>query len=121
MIEPRRATLPIVLELPWEIAELVVQYGPAFLRDLERAVGQRQEVVTRDAASKITTAAACEAQILEWRKLAGECLAEIQRRSNGPGQKRVIIKQLAAERGVSPQLLMTIIKIHGKSLSEVST
>ncbi len=129
MIEPRRARVPLNLEVPWEIADLVAAHGPALIQLAEFAllhapallellqenVLQRHRVVSADIVAKSETEATCNAQIAEWRCLAADCLAEIGRRSNGPGQHRSIIKQLAAERGVTPQFLQTIIKVHGKA------
>lgn len=57
MIEPRRATLPVTIDLPWEIAELVVQHGPALIQALETAVRIRQVVVMTRAASESAHAA----------------------------------------------------------------
>lgn len=119
MIEPRRATIPVTIDLPREIAELVVLHGPALLRALEAAVRVRHVVVAADATAKVETDARCDAQIAEWRKLAEECEAEMRRRSNNSrpsyAYRAALIAQLARERGMKPVDLERIIRVHGSS------
>jgi hypothetical protein len=112
MIEPRRATIPVTLDLPWEIAELVVLHGPALIAALEYAVRERHAVVVQDAEAKARTEEACEAQLVEWDRLADRAIREISRRMNGQGQRKSVLKQLAAEWGMSAVDLDRIIRVH---------
>ena len=112
MIEPRRATIPITVSLPWEIARLIVEHGPALIAALEYAVRERDSVVVQDAEAKARTEESCEAQLVEWDRLADRAIREISRRVNGPGQRKSVLKQVAAEFGMSPVDLDRIIRVH---------
>jgi len=114
MIEPRRATIPVTINVPWEIADLIVQYGPAVIEAFRSAVSARQVVVASDAEAKEQTDRACDDQRAAWQALVEEVWSEIQRRANHPSQRKVIIKQIAAERGMSHVDLERLVRVYAK-------
>lgn len=115
MIEPRRATVPVTINVPWEIAALIVEHGPALIQALAAAVRVRDAVVVADTAAKSETDAACDAQRLAWQSLANDVMREVSRRSNRPGQRRAIVRQIAAERGMKVPDLERILRVFTKN------
>lgn len=110
MIEPRSNICTITLQLPWEVAEALVRHWPGIIGPIQAALTQREDNARFDASLKAATDAQCETNILEFKKLAAYCRAEIERRSNGPGQKKAVLKQIAAERGVNMTYLEQIMR-----------
>lgn len=110
MIEPRSGLCTVTLQLPWEVAEALVRYWPGIIGPIQTALAQREENARFDARLKAATDAQCEANIVEFKALAAYCRSEVERRSNGPGQKKAILKQIAAERGVNVTYLERIMK-----------
>lgn len=110
VIEPRSGLCTITLRLPWEVAEALVRHWPGIIGPIQTALAQREENARFDARLKAATDAQCDANVAEFKMLAEYCREEVSRRSNGPGQKRAILKQIAAEQGVTVSHLATILK-----------
>jgi hypothetical protein len=101
------------VELTWEQARALYEFVPALLAVLGPALSERSDASERQATARKVMEAHHAAQKAEWAALAADCEKEIQRRSNnGPSARRTLIKQIAAERGMSTELLSSILRVY---------
>ncbi|MHB1206629.1 MAG: hypothetical protein ACYCZX_13750 [Rhodospirillaceae bacterium] len=101
----------VTLELSWEMAEALAEHGPAVLAAIKEAVRARKVEAKRKDQTRTETDKACDQNRADYAALARRCEAEIVRRSNGPGQRPVIVKQLAEELKLSVPYLNTICRV----------
>jgi hypothetical protein len=90
----------------------IVRADPPIIAAVGEALGSLIQGVERQVASRTALDKACEKRELE--NTASTVEAEIQRRSNGPGQRRLLIKQLASEYGLPAYELQAIISVYRK-------
>lgn len=110
--------LQLKLELPWELAEQLRPYLAEWLSALSGAVDARTVENAARVERRAQTDRECEENRANWRALAQACEAEIKHRANHPGSRRTIIRQLAAEQGLSASFLSTIIRTFGRETRE---
>lgn len=101
----------VTLELPWELAEALVKYAPSIIRSISTALEHRKADAHQKPVVKALLVKECEDNKAEWARLALYCEDEIARRSNAPGQRPQIIRQLAAELKVSRTFLTSICRV----------
>ncbi|MEQ8736395.1 MAG: hypothetical protein RIC29_15835 [Rhodospirillaceae bacterium] len=108
----------VTLDLPWEIAEVLAEHGPQLIAVIQEAVGQRSKETERCAQVAEKVSETAEANKARWAALADICHREIDRRSNGPGQKDSILKALASELGHDFQFLKSVCRIYGTKIKK---
>jgi hypothetical protein len=118
--DPYSNTCIVILELPWEVAEAFAKFGPAWVQAVQQAVATRSEHLEAKADARKRLDASAEANKTEWAALAAYCEREIARRSNGPGQRGRIVKQLASERKVSAAFIESVCRVYRLSERQVS-
>jgi len=103
------------IELTWDVAQALYDAGPALITALGQVLRQRQV----ERAARVEASARLDRELAEnkaqWSAMAAECAAEIARRANSPSAKSGLIRQLAAERGVTVGFLRTVLRVYGKS------
>lgn len=109
-IDDRPNICTVQLDIPWEVAEALIQHWPGIIGAIQTAISRRRDAEKLAAGQREAVEAACASNIAEWRALAAEFHAEAARRANGPGQKRSIVKQLAAERGMKVSFVEQIMR-----------
>lgn len=117
-LSPHPNICKVEIELPWEIAKLVAIHGPAFIAAITQAVGVRIEDQKAEDEKSLRITEECNRVQRERAALARECIAELNRRANGPGQRRTIIKQLAVEYGIDASSLTMIIDVFGRQFRQ---
>jgi isopenicillin N synthase-like dioxygenase len=110
-IDHRPNVCIVRLELPWEIAEAIVKCWPQVIGAMQSALTDRQEDAQYAAIQAEQTQAQCESNVAMWKAQAQEFHAEVKRRSNRPGQKTAILKQIAAERGMKLSFIQQIMRV----------
>lgn len=100
------------IEITWQQAQALYELGPILLSALGTVLADRSTQLRVSTKAKSELAAQLDTQKAEWAALAATCEAEIRRRSNRPGDRQSIIKQLAAERGIQLALLRSILTVH---------
>lgn len=110
-VSPYGGSCQVEIRLPWSVAEELVEQGPAIIAAIGEAVRVRKQEAERQAEGREALAEACEQRKAENRAIAAEVEAEIKRRSNGPGQRQRLIKQLAAEYDLPTYELQSVLKV----------
>lgn len=99
MIEPDANRCRLTLDLPWEVADYLVEFMPALLRDLEKALLRRDETRAR----RVTAGQQLELEALSnfaaWEKFYDEFRAEL-RKANHPSQRGLIARTVALRHGL---------------------
>ncbi len=108
---PYGPTCKVTLDLPWDVAELLVKHGPGLLNVIGAAVKARKAETHHHKEVGAFLDKQCEDNKAEWAALALHCEAEIARRSNGPGQRSSVVKQLAAELKVTASFINSICRV----------
>jgi len=111
-INPYQNSCRLELEIPWELAQALLPLAQELVTVLAKAVAERGEVQSHAENRKADTDRTAEDNRAAWRALAEECEAEAKRRANGPGSRRSILRQLAAERNLSPIFLERIVRVY---------
>lgn len=106
------------LELPWELAEQLRPYLADWLAALNGTLDARAVENAARVERRAVTDRECEENRANWRALAQACEAEIKHRANHPGSRQTIIRQLAAEQGLSVSFLNTILGVFGREARE---
>ncbi|MBX7200397.1 MAG: hypothetical protein K1X51_13610 [Rhodospirillaceae bacterium] len=106
----------VTLDLPWEVAEALADHGTAIIAAIQSAVRARKEDAARSQVQRAETDRQCDQNREDWIALAQKVQAEVARRSNGPGQRPAIVRQLAVEYGVTVQHLNTICQAFGQEV-----
>jgi len=102
----------VQLDIPWGLAEQLIPYLSNVLNVLVSVIGERAAEDEVHARRKAEGDKQAEENKAKWAALAQQCEAEIARRSNQPGSRKAVIKQLAAELKVPHSFLASIIKVH---------
>ncbi len=111
-INPYGAICKVELELPWEQAEFIVEHGPSIIRAIKRGIELRKNELRRNEETRRLVGANAEKLRAEYAQLAEKAEAEITRRSNAPGQRSQIIKQLSLEYDLTVPTLTAILRFH---------
>lgn len=111
-ISPYGAVCKVELELPWEQAEFIVKHGPSIIKAIKRGVDARKDDLRCREETRNLVDANAEQLKAEYAKIAETAEAEITRRSNRPGQRPQLIKQLAGEYGLPAPTLGTILRVY---------
>lgn len=115
---PYAATCQVTLDLPCEVAELLAAHGPKLIAAIAKAVEKRKADARRSTEVRQLLDKQSEDNRVEWAALARRCEAEIARRSNGPGQRERLMKQLATELNVTVSFLRTVCKVQRRNEAE---
>lgn len=111
LINPYGSTCKVELELPWEQAEFIVEHGPSIIRSIKEALEARKAELQSNETTRQLVTENSEKLSAEYAALSEKAEIEIARRANAPGQRRLIIKQLAAEYGLTAPTLERILKV----------
>ncbi|MEQ9111496.1 MAG: hypothetical protein RIF37_08775 [Rhodospirillaceae bacterium] len=117
-INPYGHVCRVEIDLPWEIAELLVDQGPRLILAISDAIGDRKRDAERQENRTAKIKADCDTRKAETLKIGAEAESEITRRSNGSGQRNRIIKQLASEYGYPAYELNSIIRAYRNDQKE---
>lgn len=115
---PYGNTCRVEVELPWEIADLIVEHGPSLILAISSAVSDRKRSAERQEYEKAKLRATWAERKAETLVFGEKVQSEIVRRTNGPGQRPVLIKQLAAEYGYSAKELSSILRVYREHCEE---
>lgn len=102
-------SVTVSLELPWDVAEQLVEQGPAILDALRHAMAQRAaEDESRKRLARYHDERASD-RIAEWDRLSRRLDWELRRRcQNGDEKPTVVFREFAAEFGVNVSALRTV-------------
>jgi len=114
-------TCTLEIELTWEAAQVVYELAPVLLAALGVALRQRKDQAGHRTSERARILQASEENKARWQSMADECAAEIQRRANSPSAKSGLIRQLAAERGVTPDFLRRILRVYRRTDAKALT
>lgn len=117
-VRPLGNLCTVTLDLPWEVAEALADHGIAIIAAIQAAVRARKEDAALGQVRRAETEQQCDQNREDWIALAQKVQAEVDRRSNGPGQRPAIVRQLAAQYGVSVQHLNTICQAFGQEVKD---
>jgi len=118
ILNPYGNTCKVTLDIPWDLAETLVAHGPQLIEIIKQALDTRKEEARDNHKVKEVLDKQCEDNRAAWAALAEQCEAEIAKRSNAPGQRRQILKQLAAEYKVAFPFLDSICRVYGSQKRE---
>lgn len=108
-VYPYGNTCRVEFDLPWEDADLIVEHGPQLISAISIAINDRKRSAERQAYEKENLKAECAGRKAETLRIGAEAYAEVLRRTNGPGQRQTIVKQLASEYGLPAYELKSIL------------
>src|SRR5579883_1264908 len=111
-LDPASDVCHAEFDFPCDVARTIVPELTPALATLTLALEHRREHEEQQERARQRTAKACADNIQEWDALAAWCEEEIARRSNGRGQRRALIRQLAAEKKVTVVFLDQITKAY---------
>ncbi len=87
-LKPRSPFLTVEIDMPWEVAELIVAGGPGILKAIGQALGRRKVELAEDGQSTTRQHQGFEDEKAEWSALAARTEAEIAR-GCGPARGEV--------------------------------
>jgi DNA-directed RNA polymerase specialized sigma subunit len=105
-------TCTFEIELTWEQAQGLLDFALPLLGELSTASKEREQEQQRSEVQGNELAIELATNKAKWAALAVEVEAEIKRRANGPDSRRSLIKQIAAERGMTAELLGSFLRVN---------
>lgn len=116
-INPYGRTCQVTLDLPWDVAEQLLEQSPAVLTAVLNALRERSRDVALKAQSEAEAERDRRRQRDKWTRLARVADRELRRRLRSGAETRgQILRSVAEEHGVKPGLMQPLLSVYRREL-----